>query len=180
MPSRLRIDRWIALVCLGLTAAGAGAATFTVTTTADSGAGSLRQAIVDANGNPGDDTIAFAIPGNGVHTISVGSPLTITDTVAIQGYTQPGSSLNTDPHADNAVLAIELQGNGTDGIVVTGGAARIGGLVLHGFQNAINLGILKRFEENEIGFAYPTRTVIVQGAGSDAGAALAPAGDRRQ
>ncbi|HEY9479254.1 MAG TPA: mechanosensitive ion channel family protein [Gemmatimonadaceae bacterium] len=47
-------------------------------------------------------------------------------------------------------------------------------------QNAINLGILKRFEENEIGFAYPTRTVIVQGAGSDAGAALAPAGDRRQ
>jgi len=49
MPSRLRIDRWIALVCLGLTAAGAGAATFTVTTTADSGAGSLRQAIVDAN-----------------------------------------------------------------------------------------------------------------------------------
>src|SRR5207302_1658139 len=46
---------------------------FTVNTTADSGAGSLRQAILDANVAPnvgGPDTIAFNIPGVGVHIIS--------------------------------------------------------------------------------------------------------------
>ena len=39
--------------------------TYTVTSTADSGAGSLRQAILDANANPGADTIAFNIVGAG-------------------------------------------------------------------------------------------------------------------
>lgn len=37
------------------------AATFTVTNTAGSGAGSLNQAIINANTNAGPDTIAFAI-----------------------------------------------------------------------------------------------------------------------
>jgi hypothetical protein len=36
-------------------------ATFPVLNTADSGAGSLRQAILDANTAPGADTITFAI-----------------------------------------------------------------------------------------------------------------------
>ena len=47
-------------------------------------------------------------------------------------------------------------------------------------QNAINLGIMKRFEEKSIGFAFPTRTVIVQGGASGSEATLVPAGDRRQ
>ncbi|HQU82429.1 MAG TPA: hypothetical protein PKY59_04865, partial [Pyrinomonadaceae bacterium] len=38
------------------------AATFTVTNTADSGAGSLRQAVADANATPAADTINFNIP----------------------------------------------------------------------------------------------------------------------
>src|SRR5207248_8763451 len=42
---------------------------FTVTNTNDSGTGSLRQAILDANSG-GGGTIAFNIPGTGVHTIS--------------------------------------------------------------------------------------------------------------
>ncbi len=37
-------------------------ATFTVTNTLDSGAGSLRKAISDANASAGADTIAFNIP----------------------------------------------------------------------------------------------------------------------
>ena len=55
--------------------------TFTVTRTADSGAGSLRQAILDANARAGiADIIAFSIAGAGVHTIAPTSPLpTITD-----------------------------------------------------------------------------------------------------
>jgi len=39
------------------------AATFTITTTADTGAGSLRQAILGANAAAGDDTIDFAVTG---------------------------------------------------------------------------------------------------------------------
>src|SRR5438132_7471692 len=44
--------------------------TFTVTNTNDSGPGSLRQAILSANVNPGLDSITFNIPGSGVRTIS--------------------------------------------------------------------------------------------------------------
>ncbi len=64
-------------LALGL-AAAAGASlanTYTVTSTADSGAGTLRQAILDANANPGADTIAFNIVGSGVQTIVVASAL---------------------------------------------------------------------------------------------------------
>src|SRR5947207_15931209 len=45
------------------------ACTFTVTNTNDSGAGSLRQAILDANANLGTDSICFSVPGGGVQTI---------------------------------------------------------------------------------------------------------------
>jgi hypothetical protein len=48
--------------------------TFTVTNTNDSGAGSLRQAILDANNTPGADVINFNILGSEVHTISPISP----------------------------------------------------------------------------------------------------------
>ena len=74
--------------------------TYTVTSTADSGAGTLRQAILDANANPGADTIAFNIVGSGVHTIAPASACRRSrDPVTIDGYTQPGSSANTNPTA---------------------------------------------------------------------------------
>ena len=47
------------------------AATFSVVNANDSGAGSLRQALLDANDWPGEDGIIFAIPGTGVHTIGL-------------------------------------------------------------------------------------------------------------
>src|SRR5262249_59398435 len=65
---------------------------FSVTTTADSGAGSLRQAILDANGNPGGDSIIFSIlvGGGGVQTIRPASPLPIiSGPVFIDGTSQP-------------------------------------------------------------------------------------------
>src|SRR5947209_6563779 len=61
---------------------------FTVTNTNDTGPGSLRQAINDANFAGG--TITFNIPGPGVHTISPLTALTLTNQVIIDGYTQPG------------------------------------------------------------------------------------------
>src|SRR5262245_65362479 len=63
--------------------------TFTVTNTDDAGPGSFRQAILDANGNTGSDTIAFNIGGGGPQTIRPTSPLpTISDGAEINGPTQ--------------------------------------------------------------------------------------------
>ena len=82
------------------------AVSFLVTTTADSGPGSLRQAILDLNAAPTtsypSDTINFAIPGTGTHTIAPADPLpVITNPANIDGDSQPGypggSLINRDP-----------------------------------------------------------------------------------
>lgn len=114
------------------------AATFTVANTGDSGAGSLRQAILDANANAGTDTIDFNIPGVGPHTIQPASALpTITDPVVIDGYTQPGASPNTNGPGlgINAVLMIELDGTNTggNGLHIAGGNSTVRGLVINRF-----------------------------------------------
>jgi len=125
---------------------GAVAATLTVTTTADSGAGSLRQAIVDSNASPGVlDTIAFNVTGAGcagipaVCTIKPATVLpNIIDPVIINGYTQPGSSPNTLAVGEDAVLLIELDGSlaGVNGIgfTILGNATTIQGLVINRFD----------------------------------------------
>ena len=60
---KLRPIFWAAFFAAALLfPAGLFGATFSVTNTNDSGAGSLRQAIIDANASPGTDTIAFNIP----------------------------------------------------------------------------------------------------------------------
>ena len=115
------------------------AITYTVTSTADSGAGTLRQAILDANGNPGADTIAFNIVGSGVQTIApVTSLPAITDAVTIDGYTQPGSSANTNPVGQglNTVLRIEIAGTGTEGngLEVRATGVTVRGLVVNRFS----------------------------------------------
>lgn len=62
------------------------AATYTVSTNADSGAGSFRQAIIDANANAGADTINFTASG----TITISSTMdAITESVIIDGTTAP-------------------------------------------------------------------------------------------
>ncbi|MCP4391268.1 MAG: DUF4347 domain-containing protein, partial [Gammaproteobacteria bacterium] len=63
--------------------------TYTVSNTNDSGAGSLRQAIIDANASAGTDNIFFDISDalvGGAHTISLLSALPdISETVVIDG-----------------------------------------------------------------------------------------------
>ena len=103
-----------------------------VTTTADSGAGSLRQAIAFANATAGVQTIKFQIPGSGVHIISPGSALpTITDRVIIDGTTQPGFS---------SVPLIELNGTsagaGISGLKITVGSSTVRGLAINRFKGA--------------------------------------------
>jgi parallel beta-helix repeat protein len=67
------------------------AATFTVTSSSDSGPGTFRQAILDANALPGADIIAFSI-GTGTKTITLLSVVHITSEIDIDGSTQPGFS----------------------------------------------------------------------------------------
>ena len=121
-------------------------ATFTVVNTDDSGAGSLRQAILDANGaaNPSGevDHIAFNIPGSGVQTIKVSvDPLPeISDPVSIDGYTQPGAIANTNEitASDNAVPLIEIDGSAIPdsaaGLSISAGGSTVRGLVIGGFS----------------------------------------------
>ena len=102
-----------------------------VTSNADSGAGTLRQAIVDANANKGLDQITFNLPA-GQTTIVVKSSLpVISDPVVIDGLTQPGS---------NGVPIVEVTGrvgtaNGAgDGLQINAGGSTVRGLVINGFS----------------------------------------------
>jgi hypothetical protein len=109
----------------------APASTFVVTSTGDSGAGSLRQAILDANAHPGADSIIFNIPGSGLHTITPSTALpTISDPVTIDGSTQPGFTGSP---------IIELNGSqaGTnvDGLRITAGSSVVSGLVINRFSS---------------------------------------------
>jgi hypothetical protein len=116
---------------------GGGAAvtypTFAVTTTADSGAGSLRQAILDANARPGPDAITFAIPGAGVHRITLASALpAVTDTASIDASTQPGCA---------GAPRVELVGTPSMayGLLLDGAAtdSLVRGLAIGGFAKGI-------------------------------------------
>jgi hypothetical protein len=120
----------------------ATSATFTVVSTNDYGAGSFRQAILDANSTPGIDTIAFNIPPAGPSTISLnGAPPIITDAVIIDGTTQPGFAgspiIEVTPQfasffqglqidAGNSVVrGLVIDGIGGDAILVNGGGTNV-------------------------------------------------------
>ncbi|MGH9941600.1 MAG: SBBP repeat-containing protein, partial [Pyrinomonadaceae bacterium] len=137
-----------------------GGANLTVTNTNDSGAGSLRQAIIDSNNTAGIQTISFNIPGSGVQTITPLSPLpTITDPIVVDGYTQPGASANTLAVGNNAVLLVELSGAsagaaGVSGLSITAGNSTVRGLIINRFVvNGIQLDTNggNRIEGNFIG-----------------------------
>ncbi|HSD71497.1 MAG TPA: CSLREA domain-containing protein, partial [Thermoanaerobaculia bacterium] len=121
-------------------------------TPANDGTCTLREAIVAANTNTasgaaagecaagaaGADTINFAISGAGLHTIilvSTGLPA-ITESVTIDGFTQPGSSANTNAAgALNAVYTIAIDGSGAGGtsaiFTTIGGSSTFRGLVVN-------------------------------------------------
>lgn len=113
------------------------AITFTVTTTTDNGnnaiptPGSLRKAILDSNGGIFIDTIKFAIPGAGVHTITPPAPLpNITDPVTIDGWSQGGAGYTGPP-------LIELNGasaGASNGLTITAGNSTVQGLVINRFS----------------------------------------------
>ena len=88
MPTFLTRVVLVTAVLCAVATVSLHAATFTVTNTNDSGAGSLRQALLDAYPKP-DSTIAFAI-GTGSRRIRPLSALPFLFSGSIDGTTEPG------------------------------------------------------------------------------------------
>ncbi|MCP4981274.1 MAG: DUF4347 domain-containing protein, partial [Gammaproteobacteria bacterium] len=112
-------------------------AIYTVTNTDNSGIGSLRQAIINANINSGSDNIDFDISAalvDGAHTISLTTPLDdIIETVTIDGTTD-------SDFTDKPIIVLDGSGAGAsvNGLTLTGtasGDSTIRGLVIHSFSS---------------------------------------------
>ncbi len=107
--------------------------TYTVlVNTENSGQGSLRQVISNANAITGPNTMRFELIGAATYTIQ---PLTalpiITDPLTIDGTTQAGFG---------GTPIIELDGTaGSIGLEITAGSSTVRGLVINGFDEGILL-----------------------------------------
>jgi parallel beta-helix repeat protein len=112
---------------------------YTVTNTNNSGAGTLHQAIIDANTNSGADEIRFNISGAGPFAIALSTALpAITESVSIRGYSQPGTwngsnaGRNINIFIQNTSIlnyaCFTIQGNA--------GVIEISGIAIGNFNNA--------------------------------------------
>ena len=104
-------------------------ATFSVVNVADSGPGSFRQAIVDANATPGRDSIVFNTPLPALAVFRPTSPLpSITDPVSIDATTEPG-------YVDRPIVTLDGQvaGPNANGLVFLGGQSTLRGMAVTGF-----------------------------------------------
>jgi uncharacterized repeat protein (TIGR01451 family) len=107
-------------------------ATFTVTNTTDGASGSLRDAILKANLNSGQDTIKFNIPGTGFQTLSLVTALpAITDSLIIDGTSQPGYS-----GTPLIVLDGSNAGTGAEGLRIAAGSTSVKALTILGFGSS--------------------------------------------
>jgi hypothetical protein len=102
---------------------------FVVTNDNADGTGSLREAITNANATPGADTIVFNIPGPGVKTINLPTPLPdITEQIVIDGTTQPG-------YAGTPLIQLDGTGNTGNGFVIKAGGSTVRGLAIGNFRS---------------------------------------------
>ena len=105
--------------------AGATASTYTVLNTDDSGTGSLREALLLANANPGADIVVFDTSVTGVITLTTGQ-LVVTDSVTVTG---PGSANLSVSAATDKIFYLYNAGVSKDvsisGLTLTGGAKGI-------------------------------------------------------
>jgi hypothetical protein len=123
-PTSLRrlVGRFSLLALSGVLLA-ARAETIEVTNTNDSGAGSLRQAILDANANPGADVIQFAAGLAGQISLTNGQ-LVITAGVTIEG---PGANvLAVDAGHLSRVLQVQASGVTIRGLTLRNGRCPVG------------------------------------------------------
>lgn len=101
-----------------------------VTNTADAGSGSLRQAILSANGSADRSRIVFDIPGPGPHTISPLTPLQMIQwPVVIDATTQPD-------YTSAPIVSISgVSAGASTGLRLNTNQSVIAGLAIHGFSS---------------------------------------------
>ncbi|MFO0843655.1 MAG: right-handed parallel beta-helix repeat-containing protein [Gemmataceae bacterium] len=124
-------------------------ATFTVVNTADAGAGSLRQAVLDANARPGADIVRFARSAQGAIALTSGE-IVISDALAITG---PGAAKLAVSGNDASRVFYVIEGAGEvtlEKLAIVNGRAPTGGGVL-----------------NEAGVSLTVRQVVVSGNRTD-------------
>ncbi|MHA3770669.1 Calx-beta domain-containing protein [Verrucomicrobiota bacterium sgz303538] len=148
-------------------------ATFTVTTTADSGPGSLRQAILDANGLSGADMIRVDILGDQLQVIALTSPLpAITEKLSLMGVQSAtteqirldgtaagadaaGLTITTSAADGSEIIGLQITNFGGSGILIDGTSSvaisnnKVFGNNLHGLH--IKAGSYTRLEGNAFG-----------------------------
>ena len=146
-----QIDSSLALNATSMAGYDAVLATFTVSTTSDSGAGSLRQAVIDANAAAGADTIVFdaALTAGGAATINLStsgnstagpSALGITSEITITGPTGSNGITLNNTLVDQRLFYVSAAGNLTlDSLTLSGGKAK-GGNGTNGGGGAAGLG----------------------------------------
>ena len=133
--------------------APAHAAIFQVTNTNDAGAGSLRQAILDANAGGGADDIEFLV--NGTIYLATALPTLTDPETRILGETAPWLGPGPD-------VILEMSGGGFHGIVIESFKCVVRGLVLHGFQDGIRIVTSTSSGwENEIGGDQPEHRMAI-------------------
>ncbi len=135
-------------------------ATFTVRNLADAGAGSLRQAVLDANAAPGADVIRFAPAARGTVTLTSGE-LAITDDVRIDG---PGAgrlavSGNDTSRVFNIAAGADVA---IDDLTVTRGRALLQG---GGIRNAGTLTLSHAVVSDNVVVGLPGATPTVDAMG---------------
>lgn len=115
----MKLMCFLAVAVFGFTPSDAPAATFAVSNLGDSGSGSLRQVILDANAASGNDTITFLVSG----TITLASALpAVTGSTTITG---PGTNLLTIS-GDNSVNIFTFNSGTTNtisGLTIANGMA---------------------------------------------------------
>jgi hypothetical protein len=113
--------------------------TFPVLNTADAGVGSLRAALDSCWMYASPDTIIFAIPGAGPHTIFVLSQLPLLQDQAgtvVDGFSQPGAMPGGNPPS-TANLLIVLDGTNAGaahGLWIVSSNNTVQGLVIQNFE----------------------------------------------
>ena len=187
------LRRCVLVVATWLTALIAfrgGAATLVVTNANDSGLGSLRQAILDANATNGLDTVTFKISGTGVHTITLLAALPlITDSVVIDGTTQSnyagsplielnGTSAGSSPGlrllaANSTIKGLALNRFVAQGLLIQGAGSNVvqanfigtdpSGTIARG--NSLQGIWLNGSSGNQIGGTHATQGNLISGNG---------------
>ena len=106
---------------------------FVVTNDNNHGAGSLREAILNANATPGIDTVSFNIPGGGIKNIKLLTALPdVTEQIIIDATTQPG-------YAGSPLIEVDGAISNGNGLTIKASNSTVKGLAIINFGNGIGL-----------------------------------------